>query len=70
MKGKAFSTPPLILGIMNQRIVGEFETLKEAVVQRAVQEMMRRAALCIEREGQHVEGQIQYQAALAIASNW
>ena len=60
MKGKAFSSPPPTIDIPRQRIIDGFNVLKEdpAMVTRAVRDMIRRSALCIERGGAHVEGNL------------
>ena len=56
LKGKVFTTPPNDLNDLRNRIQQEVETLRNnpQTVTEAVQEMLK--ALCLEREGGHVEG--------------
>ena len=60
MKGKVFSTPPATIEELRERIVREFDLLKRrpAMVRSAMRHMESRVNLCIEREGQHVEGHV------------
>ena len=61
IKSKIFTSPPRSLAFLRQRIVDEFNSLKQnnrLMVRKAMRDMMRRAALCIDRNGQHVEGKI------------
>ena len=57
LKSKVFATPPANLHELQQRIVTEVDTLRQdrALIRRAVNGMMRRATLCVERRGGHVE---------------
>ena len=59
MKDKVFSTPPRDIDELREKIVREFNALREqpAFIQRAVRDMHRRTMLCVERKGAHVEGQ-------------
>ena len=61
IKSNFFTSPPRSLAFLRQRIVDEFNNLKQnnrLMVRKAMRDMMRRAALCIDRNGQHVEGKI------------
>lgn len=60
MKGKVYSSPPPTIEVLQQRIIDEFNRLKDdpAMVMRAVRDMIRRADVCVHREGGHVEGNI------------
>ena len=60
MEGKVFSTPPATIEELRERIVREFDLLKRrpAMVRSAMRHMESRVNLCIEREGQHVEGHV------------
>ena len=58
IKDKVFSSPPRDIDELRQKIIREFNTLREqpAFVSRAVRDMHRRTMLCVAREGGHVEG--------------
>ena len=58
LKDKVFSTPPREINELRQRIVDEFNALREhpALTNRAVRDRHRRTMLCVERNGDHVEG--------------
>ena len=58
LKGKVFTTPPNDLNDLRNRIQQEVETLRNhpQTVRKAVQGMLSRSQLCLEREGGHVEG--------------
>lgn len=58
LKNKVFSTPPQNVDMLRQRIVDTFNDLRlqPDFIRRAVRDMQRRAALCVERNGGHVEG--------------
>jgi hypothetical protein len=58
LKDKVFSTPPQNINELRQKIVREFDALREqpAIIRRVVSDMHRRTMLCVEREGGHVEG--------------
>ena len=52
------TSPPQSLDFLRQRIFAEFNDLKQNrfMVRKAMKDMMRRAALRIDMNGQHVEG--------------
>ena len=58
LKGKVFATPPNYLNDLRNRIQQEVEILRNnpQTVRKAVQGMLSRSQLCLEREGGHVEG--------------
>ena len=58
VKDKVFSTPPHDINELRQRIVDEFNALRQhpALISRAVRDMHRRTMLCVARNGDHVEG--------------
>ncbi len=58
LKNKVFSTPPQDVDVLRQRIRDAFDELRQQpdFVRRAVRGMLRRAELCVERNGGHVEG--------------
>ena len=58
MKGNVFTTPPASIEDMRDRIVNELANLREdpEMIKRVFRDMQRRAELCIERGGRHVEG--------------
>ena len=61
IKSKIFTSPPRSLPFLRQRKVDEFNNHKQnnrLMVRKEMRDMMRRAALCIDRNGQHVEGKI------------
>ena len=59
IKDKVFSTPPRDIDELRQKIIREFNALREqpAFIRRAVRDMHRRTMLCVAREGGHVEGE-------------
>ena len=60
LKDKVFSTgPPENIDVLRQRISDEFDALRRQpdFIRRAVRHMHKRAVLCVERNGGHVEGQ-------------
>ena len=59
LKDKVFSTSPQNIDVLRQRIVDTFNALLQQhdFIRRAVREMRRRAILCVERNGGHIEGQ-------------
>ena len=58
LKGKVFATLPNYLNDLRNRIQQEVEILRNnpQTVRKAVQGMLSRSQLCLEREGGHVEG--------------
>ena len=60
LKNKVYVTPPTDIDDLTQRITENAELLKRDpnLVRRAVRDMVRRATLCIERDGKHVEGKV------------
>ena len=58
LKNQVFSTPPHTIADLRQRIITEVDVVKRnrMLVRRSVRDMLRRAHLCIERGGGHVEG--------------
>ena len=58
IKDKVFSTPPRDIDDLRQKIIREFNALRDqpAFVSRAVRDMHRQTMLCVAREGGHVEG--------------
>ena len=58
LKSKVFFTPPPDIATLRQRIIDEFDALRHQapMIRRAVREMEKRANLCVERNGGHVEG--------------
>ncbi len=58
LKNEVYSTPPHDIADLRARIEHEITVLREdpAIVRRAVNDMSRRCALCVDREGGHVEG--------------
>ena len=58
LKNKVFATPPHHLDELQGRIRHEVDALRNdpAMVRRAVQDMLCRCQLCVERGGRHVEG--------------
>lgn len=57
LKDKVFSRPPENIEELRQRIIEEFNTLRQRpeIIQRAFRDMHRRTILCVERNGGHVE---------------
>lgn len=57
LKSKVFSTPPENIEILRQRIVENCQELRQTdFIFKAHRSMRERARLCIDRNGQHVEG--------------
>jgi hypothetical protein len=58
LKSKVFVSPPNNLNDLQNRIRHEVITLQNdrVMVRRAVQGMLRRSRLCVDRAGGHVEG--------------
>ena len=58
LKNKVFITPPENVNALRQRIVEQFDDLRQQpeLIVRSVRAMQARAELCIERNGGHVEG--------------
>ena len=58
VKGNVFTTPPASIEDMRDQIVIELADLREdpEMIKRMFRDMQRRAELCIERGGRHVEG--------------
>ena len=54
-----FTTPPENLATLRQRIIDEVDDLpwQPDIVRNAMREMDKRATLCVQRNGGHVEGQ-------------
>ena len=59
LKNKVFTTPPENLATLRQRIIDEVDDLRRQpdIVRNAMREMHKRATLCVQRNGGHVEGQ-------------
>jgi hypothetical protein len=57
LKSKVFLTPPENLAELERRIREEMNVLRQdrAMIRRAVFDMVRRAQVCTERNGGHVE---------------
>ena len=58
LKSKVFQTPPDSIDDLKNRIVAEADRVKQNrnLIRRAVKDMVRRAHVCIDRDGGHVEG--------------
>ena len=58
LKNKVFSTPTQDIDVLCQRITDTFNELRQQpdFVRRAVRTMLRRAEICTDRNGRHVEG--------------
>jgi hypothetical protein len=58
LKDKVFSTPPQNIQDLRQKIIEQFNALREqpAVIRKAVRDMRKRTVVCVERNGGHVEG--------------
>ena len=58
LKRKVFTTPPPDIATLRQRITNEFAVLRQnpQKIRNGVRDMERRANLCVERNGGHVEG--------------
>ena len=59
IKDKVFSIPPRDIDELRQKIIREFNALREqpAFIRRAARDMHRRTMICVAREGGHVDGQ-------------
>ena len=59
LKGKVFSSPPHDVNMLRQRVVAEFNALRNNrnFIANVVLNMQKRTTLCVERNGGHVEGQ-------------
>ena len=59
IKDKVFSTPPRDIDDLRQKIIREFNALRDqpTFVSRAVRDMHRRTMLCVAREEGNVKGQ-------------
>ena len=59
LKNKVFTTPPANLATLRQRIIDEVDDLRRQpdIVRNAMREMHKRATLCVQINGGHVEGQ-------------
>jgi hypothetical protein len=58
LKGKVISSPPHDVNILRQRIIAEFNALRNNpnFITNAVRHMQNRTTLCVQRNGGHVEG--------------
>jgi hypothetical protein len=58
LKDKVFSTPPQNIQDLRQKIIEQFNALREqpAIIRKAVRDMHKRTVVCVERNGRHVEG--------------
>ena len=58
LKSKVYISPPVDLTDLQNRISNKVDALRNspAIIRRAVQAMLQRGQLCIERDGGHVEG--------------
>ena len=58
LKSKVGITPPPDIATLRQRTIDKFDALRHQapMIRRAVREMEKRANLCVERNGGHVEG--------------
>jgi hypothetical protein len=58
LKDKVFSTPPQNIQDLRQKIIEQFNALREqpAVIRKAVRYMHKHTVVCVERNGGHVEG--------------
>ena len=58
LKNKVFATPPQNINVLRQRIIDEFNVLRQQpeMIRNAVRDMHKRTILCVERNGGHVEG--------------
>ena len=59
LKSKIFKTPPGNIQILRERIINEITELSQRpeFIIRSIREMRRRTVLCLQRNGQHVEGE-------------
>ena len=59
IKSKVFVNPPQTIHDLRQKIINEFNALQQQqdMIRNAVRGMQKRALLCVERNGGHVEGQ-------------
>ena len=57
LKSKVYTTPPADLNELQQRITDEVNVLRQdrRLIRRAVRDMRRRAQICVDRHGGHVE---------------
>ena len=58
LKGKVFSSPPHDVNILRQRIIAEFNALRNNpnFITNAVRHIQKRTTLCVQRNGGHVQG--------------
>jgi hypothetical protein len=58
IKNKVFTTPPENIDVLRQRIIEEFNDLRQQpeMIRNVMRGMQRRTILCVERNGGHVEG--------------
>ena len=61
LEDKVFATPPQNIDMLRQRIIDEFNALRQQpeipeMIRNAVRHMHKRTILCVERNGKHVEG--------------
>ena len=58
LTSKVYTSPPVDLADLQNRISNEVDALRNspATIRRVVQAMLQRCQLCIERDGDHVEG--------------
>ena len=58
LKHKVFTTPPENIDVLRQRIIEEFNALRQQpeMIRNVMRGMHRRTILCVERNGGHVEG--------------
>lgn len=58
LKQRVFRTPPATIFVLRERIIEEFDLLRNdpELISRCVRAMETRATICIERDGGHVEG--------------
>lgn len=57
LKARVYTTPPANLDDLQERIIREVDIVREDrdMIRRSVADMLRRAQLCIDRDGRHVE---------------
>ena len=58
LKNKVFTTPPENIDVPRQRIIEEFNALRQQpeMIRHVMRGMHRRTIRCVERNGGHVEG--------------
>ena len=58
IKNKVFTTPPENIDVLRQRIIEEFNDLRQQpeMIRNVMRGMQRRTILCVEPNGGHVEG--------------